>query len=201
MNVYYNAGTAAEMADEYNWVYTSRADGGSGVCEDNPSSTCLPAPLDTATGYASYIVPLEARTALGHALGNDPRPHYAHQSNLAEGRILYPVLDKVLAGYKALYADNAPLENPRQSAIGTELKRRAAWQAAVSGGSVTAYRIGTTVTVKAPSGTQIPVTAPEGTRKQLVLGTAAFGTPYAGRRSAWTTPEVLQSALTLKLPA
>ena len=201
MNVYYNAGTAAEMADEYNWIYTSRADGGSGVCEDNPSSTCLPAPLDTATGYASYIVPLEARTALGHALGNDPRPHYAHQSNLAEGRILYPVLDKVLAGYKALYADNAPLENPRQSAIGTELKRRAAWQTAVSNGSVTAYRIGTTVTVKAPSGTQIPVTAPEGTRKQLVLGTAAFGTPYAGNRSAWTTPEVLQSALTLKLPA
>ncbi|MET7702689.1 hypothetical protein [Streptomyces sp. NPDC005485] len=200
MNVYYNAGTAAEMADEYNWIYTSKADGGSGVCEDNPSSTCLSAPLDTATGYASYIVPLEARTALGHALGNDPRPHYVHQSNLAEGRILYPVLDRVLTGYKALYADNAPLENPRQSAIGTELKRRAAWGAAVSNGSVTAYRVGTTVTVKAPSGTQIPVTAPEGTRKQLLLGTAAFGTPYAGRRSAWTTPEALQSALTLKLP-
>jgi hypothetical protein len=201
MNVYYNAGTAAEMADEYNWIYTSRADGGSGVCEGNSQSTCLSAPLDTATGYASYIVPLEARTALGHALGNDPRPHYAHQSNLAEDRILYPVLDRVLTGYQALYADNAPLENPRQSAIGTELKRRAAWRAALSNGSVTAYRVGTTVTVKAPSGTQIPVTAPEGTKKQLTLGTAAFGTPYAQKRSAWTTPELLQSALTLKLPA
>ncbi|GGN84373.1 hypothetical protein GCM10011579_074170 [Streptomyces albiflavescens] len=201
MNVYYNVGKAEEMADEYNWLYTSKAAGGSGICENNPLSTCLSAPLDTATGYASYIVPLEAHTALGHAIGNDPRPHYAHQSNLAEDRILYPVLDEVLADYKALYADNAPLENPRQSAIGTELQRRAAWLTAVANGKVTAYRVGTTVTVTAPSGTQIPVTAPEGTKKQLLLGTAAFGTPYAGERSAWTTPELLQSALRLTLPA
>ncbi|MET7600808.1 hypothetical protein ABZS84_37945 [Streptomyces sp. NPDC005481] len=200
MNVYYNVGTGAEMADEYNWIYTSKADGGSGVCEDNPTSTCMPEPLDTATGYASYIVPQEARTALGHAIGNDPRPHYVHQSNLAEDRLLYPVLDKVLAGYRALYADNAPLENPRQSAIGAELKRRADWRTAVANGKVTAYRVGKTVTVSAPSGTQIPVTAPEGTRKQLLLGTSVFGTPYAGRRSAWTTPEALQTALRLTLP-
>ncbi|WP_406329300.1 hypothetical protein [Streptomyces sp. NBC_00203] len=201
MNVYYNAGTAAEMADEYNWIYTSRADGGSGICENNATSTCLPAPLDTATGYASYIVPLEAHTALGHVITNDPRPHYVHQSNLAEERILYPVLDKVLGDYKALYADNTPLVNPRQSATGAELQRRAAWQTAVANGKVTAYRVGTTVTVTAPSGTQIPVTAPEGTKKQLLLGTSAFGTPYAGERSAWTTPELLQSALKLTLPA
>ncbi|WP_369258102.1 hypothetical protein [Streptomyces sp. R35] len=201
MNVYYNAGTAAEMADEYNWIYTSRTDGGSGICENNATSTCLPAPLDTTTGYASYIVPLEAHTALGHVITNDPRPHYVHQSNLAEERILYPVLDKVLGDYKALYADNTPLVNPRQSATGTELQRRAAWQTAVANGKVTAYRVGTTVTVTAPSGTQIPVTAPEGTKKQLLLGTTAFGTPYAGGRSAWTTPEPLQSALKLTLPA
>ena len=125
MNVYYNVGTAEEITDEYNWIYTSKADGGSGVCENNPTSTCLDDPLDTATGFESYILPQEARTALGHAVGNDPRPHYVHQSNLAEDRLLYPVLDKVLADYRALYADNAPLENPRQSAVGTELKRRA----------------------------------------------------------------------------
>jgi hypothetical protein len=200
MNVYYNVGTAAEMADEYNWVYTSRGDGGSGVCEDNPTSTCLDEPLDPATGYAEHIVPQEARTALGHALAGDPRPHYAHQSNLAEDRLLYPVMEKVLADYRALFADNTPLENPRHSAIGTEVQRRAAWQTALTDNRVTAYRIGNTVTVTAPSGTQIPVTAPEGTKKQLVLGTSAFGTPYAGARSAWTTPAALQSALTLKLP-
>ncbi|MFJ3584045.1 hypothetical protein ACIPPS_17640 [Streptomyces sp. NPDC090127] len=200
MNVYYNVGTAAEMADEYNWIYTSRADGGSGICESNPASTCLPAPLDTATGYAGHIVPQEARTALSHVVANDPRPHYVHQSNLAEDRLLYPVLDRVLADYRGLYADNAPLVNPRQRDVGVELERRAAWDRALAAGQVTAYRIGTAVTVKAPSGVTAPITAPEGTRKQLLLGTAVFGTAYAGARSSWTTPEVLQSTTTLKLP-
>ncbi|MFE0703586.1 hypothetical protein [Streptomyces sp. NPDC058872] len=200
MNVYYNVGTAAEMADEYNWVYTSRADGGSGICESNPASTCLPAPLPTATGYADHIVPQEARIALSHVLGNDPRPHYVHQSNLAEERLLYPVLDRVLADYRALFAPNAPLVNPAQKDVGTELNRRAAWDQALAAGKVTAYRIGTTVTVKAPSGVTVPVTAPEGTRKKLLLGSTAFGTAYAGTRSAWTAPEPLQTAVTLTLP-
>ncbi|MFF0476265.1 hypothetical protein [Streptomyces sp. NPDC004284] len=200
MNVYYNVGTAAEMTDEYNWIYTSRADGGSGICESNPASTCLPAPLPTATGYADHIVPQEARTALSHVLGNDPRPHYVHQSNLAEERLLYPVLDRVLADYRALFAANTPLVNPAQKDVGTELDRRSAWDQALAAGKVTAYRIGTTVTVKAPSGVTVPVTAPEGTRKNLLLGTTAFGTAYAGGRSAWTTPELLQTAVTLTLP-
>ncbi|MER7819832.1 hypothetical protein [Streptomyces sp. NPDC096153] len=201
MNVYYNVGTAAEMADEYNWIYTSRADGGSGICETNPASTCLDEPLDVATGYGTYIVPQEARIALGHVVANDPRPHYVHQSNLAEGRILYPVLDRILADYRALFADNTPLVNPRHRDAGTELSRRAAWQSALDSGGVTAYRIGTTVTVQAPSGVVAPVTTPEGTRKQLLLGTSVFGTAYAGQRSAWTQPELLQSAVTLRLPS
>ncbi|MGA5066010.1 hypothetical protein ACPB9E_20000 [Streptomyces exfoliatus] len=200
MNVYYNVGTAAEMTDEYNWVYTSRADGGSGVCEINPASTCLPAPLPTTTGYADHIVPQEARTALSHVMGNDPRPHYVHQSNLAEERLLYPVLDKVLADYRALFAPSAPVVNPRHRDVGTELNRRAAWDQAVAAGRVTAYRIGSTVTVKAPAGVTAPITASEGTRKQLLLGSTAFGAPYAGTRSAWTTPEPLQTSVTLTLP-
>ncbi|MER8043187.1 hypothetical protein [Streptomyces sp. NPDC094032] len=200
MNVYYNVGTAAEMTDEYNWIYTSRADGGSGICESNPTSTCLRAPLDPATGYAAHIVPQEARTALAHVMGNDPRPHYVHQSNLAEERILYPVLDRILADYRELFAPNTPLVNPRQKDAGTELDRRTAWDKALAAGQVTAYRIGTTITVKAPSGTDVPLTVPEGTRKQLLLGTTPFGTAYAGARSAWTTPDLLQTAITLKLP-
>ncbi|MBW5486096.1 hypothetical protein [Streptomyces bambusae] len=202
MNVYYNTGTNAEMADEYNWIYTSRADGGSGVCEDNPAtSSCLPAPLDTATGYLSYIVPQEARTALRHVLANDPRPHYVHQSNLAEDRTLYPVLDQVLDTYRALYAPSAPIVNQSMKDTGVELGRRAAWDKALAAGQVTAYRVGTTVTVKAPAGVLAPVTAPNGTKKQLLLGTSDFGTAYAGTRSAWAGPELLQSAITLKLPS
>ncbi|MFE0734438.1 hypothetical protein [Streptomyces sp. NPDC058855] len=200
MNVYYNVGTAAEMTDEYNWIYTSRADGGSGVCETDPASTCLPAPLDTATGYATHIAPREARTAFSHVLANDPRPHYAHQSNLAEERLLYPVLDQVLADHRALFAANTPLVNPRQRDVGTELKRRAAWDRALAAGQVTAYRVGSTVTVQAPAGVAVPVTAPEGTRRQLVLGSAPFGEAYAGSRSAWTAPELLRTSVTLTLP-
>ncbi|MEV6951321.1 hypothetical protein [Streptomyces sp. NPDC051183] len=202
MNVYYNTGTNAEMADEYNWIYTSRADGGSGVCEDNPAtSTCLPDPLDTATGYLDHIVPQEARTALRHVLANDPRPHYVHQSNLAEDRTLYPVLNQVLDTYRSLYAPSAPIVNQSMKDTGVELSRRAAWDKALAENKVTAYRIGTVVTVKAPAGVVAPVTAPAGTKKQLLLGTADFGTAYAGTRSAWTSPELLQSAVTLKLPS
>ncbi|GGY99488.1 hypothetical protein GCM10010365_17720 [Streptomyces poonensis] len=194
MNVFYNAGRAAEQVDEYNWIYTSRAQGGSGICEDNPAtSTCLTEPLDTATGYADHIVPLETRIAFGHVLANDPKPHFIHQSNLAEDRIAYPVLDGVLEGYAALFADDTPVVNLRQKDIGAELERRAAWRAAVDAGEVTAYRIGTAVTVEAPDGLAVPATMPTGT----TAGGAAYGDAYAGLVSAWTPADTEPLALTL----
>ncbi|OIJ62569.1 hypothetical protein [Streptomyces mangrovisoli] len=196
MNVYYNAGRQADEVDEYNWIYTSRAQGGSGLCEDNPATTtCLSAPLSTSTGYSDYIVPLETRIDLGHVLSNDPRPHYIHQSNLAEDRIAYPVLDGVLDGYAALFADDTPVVNLRMKDIGVELQRRAAWQSAVAAGQVTAYRIGDTVTVQAPSGLAVTATAPSGTTQ----GTGSFGSAYAGAVSGWTTPSA--GTLTLALPS
>ncbi|MET9132535.1 hypothetical protein [Streptomyces antibioticus] len=183
MNVFYNAGRAAEQVDEYNWIYTSRAQGGSGICEDNPATTtCLAAPLDPATGYAEHIVPLETRIALGHVLANDPRPHFIHQSNLAEDRIAYPVLNGVLDGYDGLFTADTPVVNLRTKDIGVELGRRAAWQAALDAGQVTAYRVGDTVTVQAPSGTAVTATLPAGS----TLAGGAFGTPYAGGVSGWT---------------
>ncbi len=200
MNVFYNAATAAEETDEYNWIYTSKADGGSGICETDPNSTCLPAPLPTSTGYTSYIVPLEARTALGHALANDPRPHYIHQSNLAEDRIAYPVLDKVLADYRGFFAADTPVVNQRHRDIGREMQQRAAWQKALDAGSVTAYRIGDTVTITSPAGVAAAATMPDGTRTQLPNGTVDFGTRYAGRVSEWATAQSPGAAITLKLP-
>ncbi|MFG3658793.1 hypothetical protein [Streptomyces sp. NPDC047706] len=80
------------------------------------------------------------------------------------------MLDGVLAEYRALFADNTPVENLGQKAVGTGLQRRAARQQAVADNRVTAYRIGNTVTVSAPSGVEIPVPAPQGTRQQLLLG-------------------------------
>ncbi|MGK5632605.1 hypothetical protein, partial [Streptomyces sp. URMC 123] len=201
MNVFYNAGREAEQVDEYNWIYARRANGGSGLCESAANTTCLPAPLDPATGYRSYIVPLEARIALGHAVSNDPRPHFIHQSNLAEDRIAYPVLERLLADYRALFAADTPVVNQRMRDIGTELQRRAAWAAAVASGQVTAYRIGDTVTVQAPSGVRVTATMPPGTRQQQALSTVPFGSPYAGLLSGWAAPGPLQNRVTLKLTA
>ncbi|MFD5910686.1 hypothetical protein ACFWHL_18420 [Streptomyces massasporeus] len=198
MNVFYNAGRAAEQVDEYNWIYTSRAQGGSGICEDNPATTtCLPAPLNTATGYAEHIVPLETRIALGHVLANDPKPHFIHQSNLAEDRIAYPVLDGVLDGYKALFSEDTPVVNLRMRDIGTELERRAKWQAALEAGEITAYRIGGTVTVDAPGGLAVTATLPTGS----TLAGAAFGEAYAGSVSGWTPSTGAPLALTLPASA
>ncbi|MFI8893823.1 hypothetical protein [Streptomyces paradoxus] len=198
MNVFYNAGRAAEQVDEYNWIYTSRAQGGSGICEDNPATTtCLAEPLDAATGYTDHIVPLETRIALGHVLANDPKPHFIHQSNLAEDRIAYPVLDGVLDGYEALFTEDTPVVNPRMRDIGTELRRRADWQAALRAGEVTAHRIGDTVTVDAPDGLAVPATLPTGTK----LAGAAFGEAYAGAVSGWTPSAGEPLALTLPASA
>ncbi|MER7895562.1 hypothetical protein ABTX62_05350 [Streptomyces sp. NPDC096046] len=198
MNVFYNAGRAAEQVDEYNWIYTGRAQGGSGICEDNPATTtCLAAPLDAATGYADHIVPLETRIALGHVLANDPKPHFIHQSNLAEDRIAYPVLNGVLDGYEALFAEDTPVVNPRMQDIGTELRRRADWQAALRAGQVTAYRVGDTVSVDAPAGLAVTATLPTGT----TLAGAAFGEAYAGAVSGWTPATDTPLALTLPASA
>ncbi|MFJ9456519.1 hypothetical protein ACIRST_15680 [Kitasatospora sp. NPDC101447] len=201
MNVFYNAGTAKEETDEYNWIYTSAANGGSGVCENNANSTCLPAPLDVNTGFQSYIVPLEARIDLGHVLNNDPRPHFIHQSNLSEDKILYPVLEKILGTYRSLHADNTPIVNLGEREIGQEFQKRAAWNAAVAAGKVTAYRVGNTVTVSAPSGVQVQATMPTGTSQKLVIGSTGFGSSYAGTLSGWVSPGSLQSNVTLQLPS
>jgi len=180
MNIFYNVATQAEEVDEYNWIYNSRVDGGSGVCEDNPAtSTCI-APLSTTTGFMSYIVPIEIRNATQHLLNNDPRPHYAHQSNLTEDKILYPVLDGILAKYNAAHATNTPLLHPSLRESGTLLKQAAAWK--TNKAAVSAYAIGSNVTVASTSGSAIdvPVTLPEGTTQ----GGTAFGQAYAGERSA-----------------
>ncbi|MGP4111852.1 hypothetical protein ACTWP5_13160 [Streptomyces sp. 4N509B] len=203
MNIFYNTGTEAEQVDLYNWIYTRTEDGGSGACESDDS--CLPEPLDPETGFEGYIVPTESRIALDHVLAGDPRPHYVHQSNLAEDRLLYPVLDRLLARYDALFGESAPLVNPSQREAGEEMARRAAWRRALAEDRVTAYRIGSgvTVTVEAADGGEaadvaVPATVPAGT---TVLtgdgesresggdgGTVPFAEPYAGARAGWSAP-------------
>ncbi|GIJ47670.1 hypothetical protein Val02_45560 [Virgisporangium aliadipatigenens] len=189
MNIYYNTATVAEAVDEYNWIYTSTVDGGSGVCATNPASTCI-APLG-ANGFTGHIVPQEARIAFDHVVSADPRPHYAHQSNLTEDRILYPVLDELLRRYRAAFTTATPLVNPRMSAVAQLQLRQERWRAAVAAGSITAYRQGDTVVVTNRSGStvDVPLTGRSAARTATLglLPGGAYGEAYGGQRSAWTS--------------
>lgn len=197
MNIYYNTGTEVEAADEYSWVYGSVADGGSGLCERFPEQTTCIAPLDPQTGFDEYIRPLETRIAYSHIVDNDARPHYVHQSNVTEDRIIYPVVDAALATYRATFAANAPLVNPTMTQAGTQLVDQTAWQRQTG---VRTEITGTTLTVTNPtwSTVRVPVTAPTGTRALShllgipVLG-PTFGSAYAGQQSAWVSVPALGS--------
>lgn len=180
MNIFYNVAKKAEEVDEYNWIYTSAANGGSGICENNPTSTCI-APLDLNTGFDSYIVPIEARTALLHIVSNSPRAHYAHQSNLAEDRILYPVLNKILADYKATFTTSAPIVNGTMTEFSNELKSQTDWR--TTRADVSAYIQSGQLVVSASASTAIetPLTLPNG----ATLSGAAALSPYAGYRTGW----------------
>jgi hypothetical protein len=192
MNIFYNAGTYLDEVSEYNWVYTSAADGGSGICTANPAtSTCI-TPLAAAdeaqakASFTSYIQPLEQRIALSHVLTNDPRPHYAHQSNLAEDGILYPVLQGMAQDYRATFAANTPIVQPTMTQAGEALQRSTAWQSAQS--TATAYLDKDGVHVPDAGSVDVPVTVPTGS-------TGATLDAYAGDRSGW-----LSDATTLTVP-
>lgn len=188
MNVYYNTATVSDEINEYNWIYTSTADGGSGICENNPTSTCI-SPLDPNTGYTDYIVPTEARIDLSHVTANDPRPTYMHQSNLTQDRIGYTAINAILAGYRAEFAGNAPIVSQTLAAEGQTLQQQSAWASAVAAGSVSGYTYGGKLYVSAPRGLYVPLTAPNGTDNPGVLGgllgASPFGSSYANEVSAY----------------
>lgn len=181
MNLFFNVGRREELIDEFNWIHSSVASGGSGLCAQNAQATCL-APLDLERGFEAWIVPREARAMLLHALSNDPRPHYAHQSNLAEDRLLYPVLERALADYRGLFAADVPLVSLTLAEAGVELRNRTDWVA--SQAAVTAYveagRL--TVAVSGSDAVQVPLTLPAASR---VNGGAAMFHPYAGQQTGW----------------
>ncbi|KLU08311.1 hypothetical protein ABL57_18735 [Kocuria sp. SM24M-10] len=175
MNIYYNTATRAQAVDEYNWIYTSRANGGSGICEDNPGTTTCIAPLSTTTGFQNYIVPIETRIALGHVVGNDPRPHFVHQSNQTQDRIIYPVLQTILTQYRNTFAANTPVLNPTQTMAGSELLEQSTWR---NEQDATAFYWKGQVRVAATGdGASVPVSLPDGATKN---GTALPAT-YAGK--------------------
>ncbi|GGG42542.1 hypothetical protein GCM10011374_01140 [Kocuria dechangensis] len=175
MNIYYNTATRVQAVDEYNWIYTSRANGGSGICEDNPGTTTCITPLSTTTGFQNYIVPIETRIALSHVVGNDPRPHFVHQSNQTQDRIIYPVLQNILTQYRNTFAASTPVLNPTMTQAGSELLEQSTWR---NEQDATAFYWKGQVRVAATgNGASVPVSLPDGATKNG----AALPATYAGK--------------------
>ena len=158
-NVFYNVGTRAEQLDEYNYIYFE-------AC----ASGCLAAPAT----WEQYVAN-ETTIMLRHVTANDVDPHYFHVSNLAEDAVLLPVVDALLAQYRALFT--TPLVNPTLTEAGSQLKRQAAWAAALATRQVGAMLSGNSVTVTAPAGLDVPVT---GTRQV---------DRYGSERSGWVASD------------
>jgi fibronectin type 3 domain-containing protein len=184
MNIFYNTATYQDEVDEYNWIYTATANGGSGTCTANPTtSTCI-TPLDASsaaaakTSFDTYIQPLEVRNALKYILTNDPRPFYAHQSNLAGDGILYPVLTGILATYNAAYDTTTPLVQPSITDSGQALAQMNAWKTASKApGYTDGYVDAAGVHLPAAS-VAVPLTVPPGSTG--TTGLHAYGRALSG---------------------
>ena len=165
-NVFYNVGTQAEQLDEYNWIYVLPAGGGN--CVNTATTTCFA----TARTWTQYL-DLEADIMLPHLLTNDPRPHYFHQSNLAEDGVLYSAVDEVLTRYGKYFS--APLVQPKFAESGGIIKRSNDWVSNRS--SISAYILdGQLVFVNSSgSAVDVPVTG------------LASGELYGGIPSEWIT--------------
>jgi hypothetical protein len=149
-SIYYNVGTKAQMLDEYNYRYLPPSLGG--ICQDNATTTCFTQP-------ATW-------------LGNDPRPHYVHQANLAQDAVLLVVMDELLKRYRAYF--KPLLLQPTLRGEGQLLQTQAQW--AANSGQITGYLQGGKVYVQstASSTVQFPL-----------AGTTGVGSAYGGQVSGW----------------
>jgi hypothetical protein len=91
----------------------------------------------------------------------------------------------MLSQYQSWYAPSAPLDQMTDTTQSSVLAEQAAWAAAQTAGTVTATDTNGTVTVtnNGSSAIKVPVTVPAGTE----VNGAAFGTPYGGELSDWTS--------------
>ncbi len=161
-NVYYNVSTQAEELDEYNYLYYE-------ACTPSPTTTCLTQPADW-----SFFLNSEASIMLRHILQNDPRPHYAHQSNLTGDRVLLSLMTEVLNRYRSYMT--APIVQPTFAGCGDAMSNARRWSSALGSGQLTtAYLQNGFVYLRTTSSVSAPVT-----------GTTT-GSSYAGDVSGWTS--------------
>ncbi|HET7566792.1 MAG TPA: hypothetical protein VFJ91_02290 [Gaiellaceae bacterium] len=139
MNVFQDAATRAQELGEFNWREYFHCSAG-----------CIPAPFDWRQ-FRRY----ESTRLLRLMLSNDPRPSYAHESNLAQDRILLDVLSATLARFRALV--RTPVANPPMTEELQALERRLRWRRAVADGTVVAVRVGDRLVLRSSASLAAPV--------------------------------------------
>ncbi len=180
--LYYNTATRAQAVDEYNWFYTTLADGGSGTCGTDPNIPPCIHPLLTDAGFDEYIVPTDAAFDLGFILSNDPRPFYAHVSNLVGGQqaLAYPLLEKILGTLRTVFTAATGVVNLTLTEAADQLVRQQRW--AIDSAAVSGYVQNGAISITNGTGGAVPFTAPVGS---TIVGTTFES--YGGESSAWLT--------------
>ena len=134
---------------------------------------------------------------LGHLTGNDPRPHYFHQTNIAQadpnaatdnqtvGGTLYAVMDTLIARYEGMFdRTSVPLVQLTHRQVADTLAQQDAWAATRAAGGVSAWLQDGVVHVanSGAAAVDVPVTgttAGERVRRPAVR----LDHPRAGRRA------------------
>ena len=178
-NIYYNVATNAQEVDEYQTLYDlPTCKPISGVTTCNPAGT----PFTIAQIIASVD-----QGMFQHMMGNDPRPHYFHQTNLMSQAgqgdgLFFETINPLLSEYNTYFAANAPIEQPTMAQIGALLSEQAGW-AAASASQITGSVQGKAVTVQnGGPPTEIPLT---GTNAALSTGSPTARAPRRCRRMCW----------------
>jgi len=147
---------------------------------------------DSAADSWQEVLLAEVTRMFGVLMGNDPRPHYFHQSNLARvkdsGGIFYGLIDSLLDLYRTLFAPSAPVIQPTFSEIGELLARHTAWRAALASDSVDGYIEGSQVTIV--NRTSASLDAP--------LSGTEVGADYGGTRSGWISLDPGETVIPLE---
>jgi hypothetical protein len=144
-NVFYDAATRREQVDQYNYRYAEACRG----------DACRP-----RVDWPGYLR-IESTRLLQLLLDNDPRPLYAHQSNLAEDRLLLSLIGEIVR--RARRIDDRDLVQLSLKQAGEEIRRRAAWAAAWRRGDVSAELATNGVVVQSRVDLHVPLTGVAGT--------------------------------------
>ena len=165
-NVYTAASTWAEQIAEYAARYGADAPG--------------------AASPEAFLA-AESEILLQHMLSNDPRPTFAHQSNLTRDRLLLALLGSALRLYRTYLGEGCDLRSPTMDDAAADLARRSRWRDAVEKGEVVG-RVGDgEIVVTSDADVDVPLTVPTGTvdERRQRLRRRPFGEAYAGTSSAW----------------